>query len=105
MTLDFAAIAVVIGGLLPVIISLFKQVAWSGRAKKWFAVTISAVAAIVFTAADLGLSELDQVDTWTQLAASAGIIYALAQTTYSGFWDTSKVDVAATSALNFGGGS
>ncbi len=105
MTLDFAALAVVIGGLLPVVISLFKQVSWSGRAKKWFAVAVSAAAAVILTAADLGLSELDQLDTWEQLAANAGIIYALAQTTYSGFWEGNKVDVQATAVLNVGGGS
>jgi hypothetical protein len=90
MELDFAATAAVVGGLLPLVISFVKDMgkAWSVPAKKYVALGLSVAAATIAVGTSEGWSTLD----FGTVAASWAIIYPMAQTTYKGFWDGSKVE-------------
>ena len=59
------AIAAMVGALLPLVISLFKQSTWSTQVKKYFAFAVSVVAAIITTGATEGWSALN----WANLVA------------------------------------
>ena len=88
--LDFAAAAVVIGTLLPLLISLLKGVprTWPKQLVKTFAFAFALVAAIIQTGADLGWQSLN----FSDVLMSFGIIYTLAQTTYVGLWRGTSIE-------------
>ncbi len=88
LTFDFVAYATLVGALLPLVISFFKKAGWSTTVKQVFAMVLSLVAAVVMTGATEGWDAL----TWSNLLASAGVIVALTQTTYTGFWENNPVE-------------
>lgn len=99
VSIDFAAWAVVIGALLPVVISFVKNAAWDTQIKKYVAAAISLVVAVVYTGAELGW----EIESWSEalslLAVSAGAIFTLAQSTYKGFWEGTKTEKFARNTL------
>ena len=98
---DFVTASVVVGALLPLVISLVKNQSWSKQSKRVVALVASVVAAVLTVGASEGWSALDLTDSanWATLAASFGLVYTLAQTTYSGFWEGTGPDAAATKAI------
>lgn len=97
MDIDFVAWAAIIGALLPLVISTFKQNTWSTQVKKYVAVAVSAVAAVVYTGAAEGWDIASLGDFWSYIIASFAGIYAIAQTTYLGFWEDSAIEVRLSS--------
>lgn len=88
--LDWAALAVIVGAVLPILISLVKQNQWSQRAKQWTATLVSVVAAIVTTWVEVGgLGDLNV------LLLNLGLIITTSQATYAQFWNDSTIEVAA----------
>lgn len=75
-----------IGVFLPIIVSLVKAQAWSGKLKSFIALGTSAAAAVLTTYLDGKLS------AGGQLAQSFAAVYAALQTTYNGFWKPSGAD-------------
>ena len=96
MDVDFVAISGLVGALLPLVISAFKNLGWSSTVKKSLAMVLSLVAAVIVTGATQGWSQL----VWSNLLASASVIIALAQTTYLGFWEDTAVEVKLASLGN-----
>lgn len=98
MELDFLAMAAVVGIVLPLLISLLKDVGrtWPTQVVKAFSFVLAVVAAVIQTGADLGWTELD-INT---IFASFTVIYVLAQTTYKGLWEDTKIETALASTLN-----
>jgi hypothetical protein len=95
MDFDFVAVATIVGALLPLVISFFKQAGWSNQAKKVFAMVVSVLAAVIMTGGTEGWDML----TWQNLIASSGVIIALAQTTYLGFWEDGPVESRVATLL------
>lgn len=98
--LDFVAIAGVIGAVLPLVISLLKQQTWSTQVKKFVSAGLAVVAAIIYTGASEGWAISSFSDFWSYLITSAAVIFALAQTTYSGFWEDTAVEVRLANSFD-----
>ena len=98
--LDFVAIAGLIGAVLPLIISLLKQQTWSTQVKKFVAAGIAGAVAIVYTGASEGWAVGSFSDFWSYLVTSFAVIFALAQTTYIGFWEDTAVEVRLGEAFD-----
>ncbi len=86
--IDFLAINVLVGALLPLIVSALKRSSWSNQIKKAFAMALAIVAAVIATGVQEGWTGL----TWDSLIASAGVIITLSQSTYLGFWEGNPVE-------------
>jgi len=93
MEIDFVAWAALIGAVLPLVISAVKQKTWSTQVKKYVAAGTSLVAAVIYTGAAEGWELGSFSDFWAYLIVSGAGIFALAQTTYSGFWEDNAVEV------------
>ena len=96
MELNFVAISGIVGALLPLIISFLKQTSWSTQVKRVFSFVLSIISAIVVTGASEGWAEL----SLNNLVTSFAVIFALAQTTYTGLWQDTSVEVAASNAFD-----
>lgn len=81
----------VVGTLLPLVISMVKSNSWSTQIKRMVALLVSAVAAVITTGAELGWDMI----TWDSLLTSFPVIFAMAQTTYTGFWEDTAPEKAA----------
>jgi hypothetical protein len=99
LDIDFAAWAVVIGAALPIVISFLKNSSWSEQVKKYVAAAISVVVAVVYTGAAEGWAVDSFSDFWSLAIVSAGAIFTLAQATYKGFWENTKVETFARKSL------
>ncbi len=99
---DFVAVSALVGSFLPLVISLFKSWNSGTQTKRVLAVVLSAVAAVVTVGATNGWSELDfaTTATWATVVTSFGLVYALAQTTYKGFWQDTRVESALSAVGN-----
>lgn len=87
--LDWAALDVAIGALLPLLISFLKRNEWSAKVKRYVATAVSVVAAFVATWVQVGgLADINV------LLINLGAIIATAQATYAGFWEDSGAEVA-----------
>lgn len=84
--MEAAEYTFIVGALLPAVITMIKQESWSTLVKQVLAVAVSLVAAIVTQAIDVGFSD------WEGFVANWGTIYAMAQVTYTGFWQTTKIE-------------
>ena len=95
MELDFLAISAVIGVALPLVISLLKNVGsgWNTQVVRLFSFAIAAIVAVVQTGVEMGWTALD-INT---ILSSFTVIYALAQTTYKGLWEGTKIEAALAS--------
>jgi len=91
MELDIVAISVLVGSLLPLIISLVKGANMTRGTKQVISLLVAGVAAFVTVWADAGWT-FDSTFTANALG-SFGAIFALAQTTYTGFWEDRTVEV------------
>lgn len=76
-------IALAIGALLPLLISLLKNISWSTTVKLWVSVGISVVVAFV-------VSAFGDKPFWTDVAYNIPIIVATAQATYAVIWSQIK---------------
>ncbi len=96
--LDFVAVSVIIGTLLPLVISLLKNVprTWPRQVVKALALVVAVIAAVVQVGVDLGWTEL----SFSQVFASFGVIYALAQTTYKGIWEDTALEIGLALSFN-----
>lgn len=86
-------VSAAVGALLPLVISFIKKSGWSQQQKRMLSVVVALIAAVITTAATTG---------WglEQLLASAGTIFALAKTTYDGFWEDTSVDATLTRVMS-----
>lgn len=91
MEFDFMTVSVIIGALLPLVISLVKGANMTKGVKQFIAVICAGVAAFVAVGVDGGWA-FDST-LWGHLVQSFGVIFALAQTTYLGFWEDRAVEV------------
>ena len=91
--IDFVAIAGIIGAVLPLVISALKQQTWATQIKKYLATGLAFVAAIVYTGASEGWAVDSFSDFWSYFFTSFTVIFALAQTTYKGFWQDTAPEV------------
>lgn len=89
---DMTAYPWLVGALLPPVISFLKGANWSTQVKRVMALAVSMVAAV----ATYFIQNGGWVG-WEELIANWGIIYGLAQVTYTGFWEGTKVETAAES--------
>lgn len=91
--IDWIAWSAVVGALLPLVISLVKGANMTRGVKQFIALAVSGVAAVVVVAAD----QMWVFDNWPQFANQAlvsfGLIFAEAQTFYTGFWEDRAVEV------------
>lgn len=87
---DVSQYPFLVGALLPLAISLLKQASWSTQQKRVAAAVVSVVAAVVTYFIEQG-----GWVGWGELVASAGVIYALAQVTYMGFWEGTDIEQKA----------
>lgn len=82
------AIAGTIGMLLPPVISFLKKQEWATQAKKRLSLFVCIVAAVA--------SYFVQQGGWVGIEPflrDLSVIYALAQTTYTGFWEDTALEV------------
>ena len=98
MELDFVALSAVIGIALPFLISFLKNFGrtWNTQVIRTFAFLIALGAAVVQTGADLGWSKLDL----NVIMLSFTAIYTLAQTTFKGLWEGTKIEDVLASTFN-----
>jgi len=98
MELDFVAVSAVVGIVLPLAISLLKNVGatWNTQLVRAFAFALAAAAAVIQTGAELGWSNLDV----NIILGSFTIIYTLAQSTFKGLWEGTKIETALASTMN-----
>ena len=84
ITIDFAAVAAVIGVLLPLVTSLLKHLrgVWPTQVVRVLALVVAGVVAVIYTGVDLGWSNL----AFDKVVASWSIIYVAAQTSYEHLW-------------------
>ncbi len=83
-----------VGALLPLVISFIKKASWSVQQKKLLSLVIAVVAAVATVVAVEGSVSFEL------LLASAGTIFALAKTSYDGWWDTTSVDATLTRVMS-----
>lgn len=93
MELDFVAYAAVVGALLPLVISLVKGANMTRQAKQIIALLVSGVAAVVTVGATQGWMFSTWAGFWDAILVSFGLIFAEAQTFYTGFWEDRAVEV------------
>jgi hypothetical protein len=91
MEFNFITLSVIVGSFLPLVISLVKGANMTTQWKRAIAVLVSALAAFVTVGAENGW--VFGSDLWTNLFQSFGVIFALAQTTYTGFWEDTAIEV------------
>lgn len=91
MEFNFVTLSVIVGAFLPLVISLVKGANMTRGVKQFIALIVSAVAAFITVAADSGW--VFDSALWGNLVQSFGLIFALAQTTYTGFWEDRAIEV------------
>lgn len=91
MEINFLTLSVIVGSFLPLVISLVKGANMTTQVKRVIAVLVSALAAVIVVGADAGWTF--DAFSWEQAVQSFGLIFALAKTTYSGFWEDTAVEV------------
>ncbi len=91
---DVVAYSALVGALLPLVISFVKKAEWSSQTKKLVAAGLSLVAAVITVVVTEGSLSFEL------LLASVGTIFALAKTTYDGFWEDTSVDTTLTRAMS-----
>lgn len=89
MEIDFIGISAAVGFVLPLVISLLKQDTWPSQIKKYFSFGLALVSAVVSTGLQMGWTTL----SFQQVVGALAVIFPLAQTTYTGFWEDTKVEV------------
>lgn len=93
MELDFVALSAIVGALLPLVISLVKGANMTKGAKQVIAGLTSLIAAIVVVGADLGWAFTSWSEFLNMAFVSFGLIFAEAQTFYTGFWEDRAIEV------------
>jgi len=87
--LDWAALNVAIGAVLPLVISLVKRPGWSDSLKRVVATLVSLIAAVVATWVQVGgLTDLNV------LLMNVGLIVTMTQSTYAMFWKDTPPEAA-----------
>ncbi len=93
MELDLIAWSAVVGSLLPLIISLVKGANMSTGAKQVIALLVAVIASVVTVGATEAWAFASAGDFFNLVLTSFTAIFALAQTTYTGFWQDRAVEV------------
>lgn len=93
MELDFVVIAAIVGAILPLLISLVKGANMTRQAKQIIALLVSGVAAVVTVGATQGWMFDTWSGFWDAAIVSFGLIFAEAQTFYTGFWEDRALEV------------
>lgn len=88
--MDTSAYPFIVGALLPPVISLLKGANWTAQTKRALALGLSVVAAAVTYVIQNG-----GWIGWQPLVQNWGAIYGLAQVTYTGFWEGTRIEAAA----------
>lgn len=83
-----------VGAFVPLVISFIKRAGWSVQQKKLLSVVIAVVAAVATVIVAEGSLDFEL------LLASAGTIFALAKTSYDGWWETTTVDATLTRVMS-----
>lgn len=83
-------ISVLVGAVLPVVVSLLKNVEWSRNWKTLFAVGVSFVAATISALLN------GDISGWEEFIANLGVIHASSQVIYQGWFKDSNVDETLT---------
>jgi hypothetical protein len=91
---DVVSYSAAVGALLPLVISLVKRQHWSTQTKRLVAVVVSLIAAVATVAAT------EQSLNPELLLASAGTIFALAKTTYDGWWEDTGVETRLAAVMS-----
>lgn len=91
MEIDFVTLSVIVGAFLPLVISLVKGANMTTGVKQFIALLVSAIAAVITVGADSGW--VFDGSIWMNIVTSFGLIFALAQTTYTGFWEDRAIEV------------
>ncbi len=92
--MEVLSYSALVGALLPLVISFIKKAGWSIQQKKLLSIVIAVIAAIATVVAVEGSLDIEL------LLASAGTIFALAKTSYDGWWDTTTVDATLTRVMS-----
>jgi protein-S-isoprenylcysteine O-methyltransferase Ste14 len=98
--LDLMAISAIVGALLPLLISFIKQSTWTSQLKKSVSLLLAVVSAVVATGVSQSWAIGSWADFWSYLLPSFGAIYALAQTTYMGFWEDTPIEARLAAAFD-----
>ncbi len=93
MELDLIAWSAVVGSLLPLIISLVKGANMTKGPKQVIALLVAVIASVVTVGATEGWAFASVGDFFNLALTSFTAIFALAQTTYTGFWEDRAVEV------------
>lgn len=92
--------AAMTGGILPLVMSLIKDVgmAWPSQVKRLVAFVLAGAAAIVTigTNIDYGWDDVGNVNL---LAGVWAFVYATMQTTYAGFWKDTRLESGLAASL------
>lgn len=91
MEFDFLTLSVIVGSLLPLVISAVKGANMTKGLKQFIALAVSLLAAFVTVGAESGWVFDDSLSG--NILQSFGVIFTLAQTTYTGFWEDRAVEV------------
>jgi hypothetical protein len=95
---DLIALAGVVGILLPLVISFLKNIGsqWNQQLVRVFAFVVCIAAAFVTVGAQEGWTSFDI----NQIIGSFTVIYTLAQTSFKGLWQNTKVEAALASTFD-----
>ena len=103
MELELIAWSAIVGTFLPLVISLVKGANMNKGAKQVIALLVVTVASVLTVGADQGWVFASVGEFFNLALASFTAIYALAQTTYTGFWEDRAVEVRLAGVGSNGG--
>ncbi len=97
MELDLIAWSALVGSLLPLVISLVKGGNMTKGAKQLVALLVVVIASVVTVGANEGWVFASVGEFFNLALTSFTAIFALAQTTYTGFWEDRAIEVRLAS--------